>query len=82
MHVLIIGGTRFVGRHIGEELLEQGHTITLLNRGVTPDSFPAGVERLRAGPDRARTGAHRPRWPRLRRNRGLHPPTGPRRSSR
>ena len=48
MHVLIIGGTRFVGRHIGEELLEQGHTITLLNRGVTPDSFPPEVERLRA----------------------------------
>ncbi|MYB42738.1 MAG: NAD-dependent epimerase/dehydratase family protein [Chloroflexi bacterium] len=48
MHVLIIGGTRFVGRHIGEELLEQGHTITLLNRGVTPDTFPTEVERLRA----------------------------------
>ena len=48
MHVLIIGGTRFVGRHIGEELLAQGHTITLLNRGITPDTFPEHVERLRA----------------------------------
>ena len=48
MHVLIIGGTLFVGRHIGEELLEQGHTVTLLNRGVTPDPFPAEVGRLRA----------------------------------
>lgn len=48
MHVLIVGGTRFVGRHVGEELLAQGHAITLLNRGITPDAFPADVERLRA----------------------------------
>ena len=57
MHVLIIGGTRFVGRHIGEELLAQGHEITLLNRGVTPDPFPESVGRLRADrtkPDQVR----------------------------
>lgn len=48
MNILIIGGTRFVGLHIGEELLAQGHTITLLNRGVTPDPFPEEIQRLRA----------------------------------
>lgn len=33
--VLIIGGTRFVGRHIVKVGLEQGHDITLFTRGQT-----------------------------------------------
>ena len=48
MHVLIIGGTRFVGRHIVEELLAQGHRVSVLNRGVSPDPLPDEVVRLRA----------------------------------
>jgi nucleoside-diphosphate-sugar epimerase len=33
MKVLIIGGTRFIGRAIVEELLRRGHTVTIYHRG-------------------------------------------------
>ena len=33
MRILIIGGTRFIGRHVVPELLYQGHQLILLNRG-------------------------------------------------
>ncbi|HTP11498.1 MAG TPA: SDR family oxidoreductase [Anaerolineae bacterium] len=40
MNLLIIGGTRFVGRHLVEVALARGHTITLFNRGQSnPDLF-------------------------------------------
>jgi 2'-hydroxyisoflavone reductase len=46
MKLLIIGGTRFVGRHLVEAALARGHTITLFNRGQSnPDLFPQ-VEQL------------------------------------
>ena len=47
MRVLILGGTQFLGRHIVETLLAGGHTVSVLNRGVSPDELPAQVERLR-----------------------------------
>ncbi len=51
MKLLIIGGTRFVGRHLVEQALARGHTLTLFNRGQSnPDLFPQ-VEQLRG--DRA-----------------------------
>ncbi|MBT2570456.1 NAD-dependent epimerase/dehydratase family protein [Planococcus sp. ISL-110] len=41
MKVLIIGGTSFVGRHIVEKLLENGHEVVLFNRGKSnPGIFP------------------------------------------
>ncbi|MBI2898327.1 MAG: NAD-dependent epimerase/dehydratase family protein [Deltaproteobacteria bacterium] len=41
MRVLVIGGTRFVGRHIVEAALASGHEVTLLHRGRTgADLFP------------------------------------------
>jgi nucleoside-diphosphate-sugar epimerase len=40
MKVLILGGTRFVGRHVARLLLEQGATVTLLHRGVTGEAIP------------------------------------------
>jgi 2'-hydroxyisoflavone reductase len=41
MNLLIIGGTRFVGRHIAQIALAQGHNVTLFHRGQTnPDIFP------------------------------------------
>ncbi len=46
MKLLIIGGTRFVGRHLVEAALARGHTITLFNRGQSnPNLFPQ-VEQL------------------------------------
>ena len=51
MRILVIGGTRFVGRHIVAEALGRGHELTVLHRGQTgPDLF-AGVEHLIADRD-------------------------------
>jgi 2'-hydroxyisoflavone reductase len=41
MRILIIGGTRFFGRHLVEAALARGHEVTLFNRGKTnPGLFP------------------------------------------
>lgn len=41
MNLLILGGTRFVGRHLTQTALDRGHTVTLFNRGRSnPDLFP------------------------------------------
>src|SRR5215212_9342943 len=41
MRNLIIGGTRFLGRHLVESALDHRHEVTLFNRGKTnPDLFP------------------------------------------
>lgn len=39
MKILLIGGTRFVGRHLVAELIRRGHDLTMLNRG-TNNIFP------------------------------------------
>ncbi len=45
MKVLIIGGTRFVGRHLVAKLLKAGHQVTLFNRGQYPvPEWFAGVQ--------------------------------------
>lgn len=41
MNILIIGGTRFLGRHLVDTALSRGHTLTLFNRGKSnPDLYP------------------------------------------
>jgi 2'-hydroxyisoflavone reductase len=51
MHLLILGGTVFLGRHLVEAALAQGHTVTLFNRGQrNADLFPE-VEKLRGNRD-------------------------------
>lgn len=51
MKLLIIGGTKFLGRAIVEAALTNGHELTLFNRGSTnPDLFPH-VEKLRGDRD-------------------------------
>ena len=38
MKVLVLGGNRFVGKHLVEELLEQGYDVDMFNRsGTGPD---------------------------------------------
>ena len=44
MKLLILGGTRFVGRHLAQAALERGHTVTLFNRGNHPGLFPEAEE--------------------------------------
>lgn len=36
MHVLVMGGTRFIGVYLTRLLVENGHQVTLLNRGRKP----------------------------------------------
>ena len=41
MNILIIGGTKFLGRHLVDSALARGHQVTLFNRGKTnPNLFP------------------------------------------
>ncbi len=41
MNLLILGGTRFIGRHLTEAALGAGHTVTLFNRNRSAtDAFP------------------------------------------
>jgi 2'-hydroxyisoflavone reductase len=35
MKLLILGGTRFLGRHLAQQALDAGHDVTLLHRGVS-----------------------------------------------
>ncbi|WP_204289612.1 NAD-dependent epimerase/dehydratase family protein [Microbispora amethystogenes] len=46
MRVLVLGGTRFVGRVFVEEALAQGHQVTTFNRGQTGQDVP-GAEVVR-----------------------------------
>jgi nucleoside-diphosphate-sugar epimerase len=46
MRVLVMGGSKFNGRHIVEELVREGHEVAVLNRGVTPAVFAPMVERI------------------------------------
>ncbi|MBV8959907.1 MAG: NAD-dependent epimerase/dehydratase family protein [Actinobacteria bacterium] len=40
MNVLVLGGTRFIGRAITEELVAAGHAVTVVHRGTTePDGW-------------------------------------------
>jgi 2'-hydroxyisoflavone reductase len=46
VRLLVLGGTRFVGRHLVEAALARGHEVTLFHRGRTnPGLFPA-AERI------------------------------------
>src|SRR5690349_21503461 len=47
MRVLVLGGTRFIGRHIVETLVGEGHSVAVFTRGRSPDDLPAAVERIR-----------------------------------
>jgi nucleoside-diphosphate-sugar epimerase len=46
VRVLVLGGTRFIGRAVVEQLLQAGHEVTLLNRGRSPDPFATRVRRV------------------------------------
>jgi 2'-hydroxyisoflavone reductase len=51
MKLLILGGTKFLGRHLVEAAMVRNHQVTLFNRGQTnPGLFPS-VEKLRGNRD-------------------------------
>ena len=43
MNILLIGGSRFIGPHIIDGLLEHGHNITVFNQGNLQKKYPRGV---------------------------------------
>ncbi len=47
MDLLILGGTRFLGRHLVEAALERGHRVTLFNRGKSNSGLFPEIEELR-----------------------------------
>ncbi|WP_089717471.1 NAD-dependent epimerase/dehydratase family protein, partial [Candidatus Entotheonella palauensis] len=51
MQILMLGGTRFLGCHLVEAALNQGHEVTLFNRGQTHPGWFAQVERLQGDRD-------------------------------
>ena len=46
MKVLVIGGTRFFGIPMVEELLRMGHDVTIATRGLSADGFGGRVRRI------------------------------------
>ena len=46
MKILVIGGTRFFGIHMVNELLANGYEITIATRGESSDEYGNRVKRL------------------------------------
>ena len=62
MKLLILGGTKFLGRHLVEAALASGHEVTLFNRGRNnPELFPE-VEKLRGDRDGGLDALRGRRW--------------------
>lgn len=47
MKILVIGGTQFIGRHVVEKLIQDGHSITLLNRGKTAPHLFSNLQHIK-----------------------------------
>ena len=62
MRILVLGGTRFVGRAYVEEALALGHEVTLFNRGRTAPDLFRDVERLRGDRDADLTALRGRTW--------------------
>lgn len=45
-NILVMGGTRYVGKLLVQRLLDSGHTVTLATRGLAADPFGARVQRI------------------------------------
>ncbi len=53
MNLLVLGGTRFLGRHIVDAALARGHGVTLFTRGRQPDHWNGAVTMLTGNRDPA-----------------------------
>lgn len=51
MRLLILGGTKFLGRHLAEVALARGHEVTLFNRGKSNPGLFREVEQVRGDRD-------------------------------
>jgi nucleoside-diphosphate-sugar epimerase len=50
MRLLVLGGTHFLGRHVGTAALDRGHDVATFTRGVSGEP-PAGVRALHGDRD-------------------------------
>jgi nucleoside-diphosphate-sugar epimerase len=46
-NILLIGGTRFIGKMLVQRLLTAGHQVTIATRGRTPDPFGTRISRIK-----------------------------------
>jgi len=46
-NILIIGGTRYFGKLLVQQLIDKGHQVTIATRGQASDPFGAHVQRIR-----------------------------------
>jgi nucleoside-diphosphate-sugar epimerase len=46
-NILVIGGTRFIGKLLVQRLLRAGHRVTIATRGYAPDPFGDRITRIR-----------------------------------
>lgn len=46
MHVLMIGGTRFIGPYVVRRLVAEGHAVTVFHRGETEADIPSDVRHI------------------------------------
>jgi nucleoside-diphosphate-sugar epimerase len=60
MHVLVLGGTKFIGPDVVRYLVGDGHAVTVFHRGQTEADLPPDVVHLHG--DRADLVAHRERF--------------------
>ena len=47
MEILVLGGTRFFGVHMVNDLILKGHNVTIATKGTTPDNFGHSIERIK-----------------------------------
>ena len=62
MRLLVLGGTRFLGRHLVEAAQARGHEPTLFNRGRTAPGLFAGLEQLHGERDGDLVALRGRRW--------------------
>jgi nucleoside-diphosphate-sugar epimerase len=62
VRLLVLGGTKFLGRAVVEAALERGHEVTLFNRGETNPELFADAERLRGDRDGDLTALEGREW--------------------
>lgn len=62
MRVLILGGTKFLGRHLVDAALARGHAVTTFTRGAHDDVLPPAVERLNGNRDGDMSALAGQRW--------------------
>jgi nucleoside-diphosphate-sugar epimerase len=46
MHILIIGGTHFIGPYVARQLIEQGHRVTVFHRGQTEAELSSAADHI------------------------------------